>query len=200
MNAATGDGGFMRRILSLAAAGGLAACGGSGGSGNEGTGGDGSAIVSHSAQVRALDAAAARLGDLDFTATLPASGTASYAGHLGATAVFSGAPVFVTAEVAMTARFGAGTISGTYSEAGAADGSVTGSGRFDNGAIGATGITAEVTGTLLRSGAAQTVDADLRGAFLGSGAEGLVGTIEGRLLTGGAETGRFDGEVWAERQ
>jgi hypothetical protein len=200
MNAATGDGGFMRRILSLAAAGALAACGGSGGSGNGGTGGDGSAIVSHAEQARALDAAAARLGDLDFTATLPASGTASYAGQLGATAVFSGAPVYVTADVALTARFGAGTISGTFSEASAADGSVSGSGRFDNGSLGPAGIAAEMTGTVVRSGAARTVDAELRGAFLGAGAQGLVGAIEGRLLTGGAETGRFDGEVWAERQ
>jgi hypothetical protein len=190
---------MMRAILAPAFAAGLAACGGSGGSGNGGTGGDGSAIVRHAHQARALDAAAARLADLDFTATLPASGTASYAGHLGATSVFAGAPVFVTADVALTARFGAGTFTGTFSDASAADGTVAGSGRFDNGTLGPAGIAAEVTGTLVRSGAAHTIDAGMRGAFLGVGAEGLVGSIEGRLLSGGAETGRFDGEVWAER-
>jgi hypothetical protein len=142
---------------------------GSGGSGNGGTGGDGSAIVRHAEQARALDAAAARLGDLDFTATLPASGTASYAGHLGATAVFAGAPVFVTADVALTARFGAGSISGTFSDASAADGSVTGSGRFDNGTLGPAGIAADVTGTAraLRRGAHGRCG--MRGAFLGAG-------------------------------
>jgi hypothetical protein len=191
---------IMRPVFALAVAAGLAACGGSGGSGNGGTGGDGSAIVRHTDQARALDAAAARLADLDFTATLPAAGTASYAGQLGAMAVFEGAPVYVTADVALIARFGAGSISGTFSEASAADGTVSGSGRFDNGTVGSSGIAADVAGTLVRSGAAHAVDAGMRGALLGTGAEGLVGTIEGRLLRGGAESGRFDGEVWAERQ
>jgi hypothetical protein len=177
----------------------LAACGGSGGSGNGGTPGDGSAIVTHGEQARALDAAAARLADLDFTDTLPATGTGTYAGHLGATATFGGEPVFVTAEVALTARFGAGTISGSFAEASAADGTVTGSGRFEDGRFGPAGIEAAVSGTLAMSGASPTVDGDLRGAFLGTGAQGIAGAIEGRLLRNGAEAGRFDGELWAER-
>jgi hypothetical protein len=190
----------MRRGLAmLAMATGLAACGGSGGSGNDGTGGDGSAIVGHADRVRALDAAAARLGDLEFTANLPSSGAASYSGTLGATAVFDGAPAFVTADVALTARFGAGTISGGFSGAGSEDGTVSGSGLFTEGTALRSGIDAPVTGTLTRSGVAHEVRGNLRGAFLGPGAEAVVGAVEARLLRGGAETGRLDGELWAER-
>ena len=192
----------MRHVPALVLATTLAACGGSGGGadgGNGGSPGDGSAIVTHEEQARALDAAAARLADLDFTEALPTSGTGTYAGHLGATATFGGAPVFVTAEVALTARFGAGTISGSFAEASAGDGTVTGYGRFEDGRFGPAGIEAAVTGTLFRSGDARTVEGDLRGAFLGAGAQGIAGAIEGRLMRNGAEAGRFDGELWAER-
>jgi hypothetical protein len=189
----------MRRILVLGAMGALAACGGSGGSGNGGTAGDGSAIVSHADQRRALDAAAARLGDLDVTASLPPSGSATYAGQMGATAVFGSAPVFVTADVDLTVRFAAGTISGSFAGASSADGTVSGAGQFGEGTAGATGIDAPVTGALTRSGVAHGVDGTLRGAFLGPGAEAIAGAVEGRLLRGGAEAGRIDGEVWAER-
>lgn len=189
----------MRRILVLGAVWALAACGGSGGSGNGGTGGDGSAIVDHAVQVRALDARAARLADLDVTASLPPSGTAIYTGQMGATAVFGSAPVFVTADVELTVRFGAGTISGSFARASSADRSVRGSGRFGEGAASDTGIDAPVTGTLTRSGTAHDIDGRLRGAFLGEGAEAVGGAVEGRLLQGGAEAGRFDGELWAER-
>ena len=188
----------MRRIPAILLLAGLAACGGSGGGGNDGTAGDGSAIVSHADQLRALDAAAARLADLDLTDTLPTTGSATYAGHLGATAVIGGDPVFVTAGVTLTARFGGGTISGSFSDARAADGTVTGSGRFDGGIFGPAGIEAPVTGTLVRSGTAHTVACDLRGAFVGSGAEGIVGTMEAELRRGGSPSGRFDGELWAE--
>lgn len=186
----------MRHILVLFVPAALAACGGSG---NGGTGGDGSALVNHADQVRALDAAAARLADLDLTDTLPASGSATYAGHLGATAVIEGDPVFVTAAVALTARFGSGTIFGTFSDARAADGTVDGAGQFGNGPFGVAGIETEVTGTLTRSGTAHAVAGDLRGAFLGPGAQGIVGAVEAELTRGGQPSGRFDGEVWAEK-
>jgi hypothetical protein len=199
MKAAAGGGGIMRRILVLGVLGALAACGGSGGSGNGGTGGDGSAIVSHADQVRALDARAARLADLDLTASLPPSGTARYAGQMGATAVFGSVPVTVTADVDLTVRFGAGTVSGSFARASAADGTVSGSGLFGEGTAGSTGIDAPVTGTLTRLGVAHAVDGTLRGAFLGAGAEAIAGAVEGRLLRDGAEAGHFDGEVWAER-
>ena len=189
----------MRRIMALGGLAGLVACGGSGGSGNGGMPGDGSAIVSHEEQARALDAAAARLADLDFTPTLPSSGTATYAGHLGATAVFGGeVPVFVTAEVALTARFVSATISGSFAGATSADRTVTGSGAFTGGTMGPAGIDASVSGTLSRAGVAHSVDGGFRGAFLGPGAQGIVGGIEAELLRDGAPSGRFDGEVWAE--
>jgi hypothetical protein len=189
----------MRRILIMGALCAVVACGGSGGSGNGGTAGDGSAIVDHADQVRALDAAAARLADLDLTASLPPSGAATYAGQMGATAVFGSVPVFVTADVDLTVRFGAGTIAGSFSRASSADEAVSGSGTFGEGTVGATGIDAPVSGTLTRSGVAHDIDGTLRGAFLGAGAEAIAGAVEGRLLRGGAGAGRFDGEVWAER-
>jgi hypothetical protein len=179
--------------------GALAACGGSGGSGNGGTAGDGSALIDHAAQLRALDARAARLADLDVTASLPPAGAATYAGQMGVTAVFGSAPVFVTADVDLTVRFGAGTIAGSFVRASSADGTMSGSGRFGDGSAGSTGIDAPVTGTLVRSGVAHEVDGTLRGAFLGPGAEAVAGAVEGRLRRGGAEAGRIDGEVWAER-
>jgi hypothetical protein len=189
----------MRRVLFLCAAGAVAACGGSGGSGNGGTAGNGSAITDHAARLRALDARAARLADLDVTASLPPSGTATYAGQMGATAVFGSVPVVVVAEVELAVRFSAGSISGSFSRASSADGTVTGSGTFGTGTAGATGIDAAVAGTLTRSGVAHEVDGTLRGAFLGTGAEAIAGAVEGRLLRAGAEAGRIDGEVWAER-
>ena len=188
----------MRRILVSGLLGVLAACGGSGGS-NTGTPGDGSAVVSHADHLRALDAAAARLQDLDFTATAPARGSATYAGHLGANAVFGEAPLLVTAGVVLTARFEAGTISGTFADARSADGTVSGSGRFEDGSIGPAGITAGVTGTLARSGTAYAVEGEMRGAFLGSAAQGIAGAIEAELRRGGTPAGRFDAELWAER-
>jgi hypothetical protein len=188
----------MRCIMAVPLVAGLAACGGGGGGSNDGTAGDGSAIVSHADQVRALDAAAARLADLDLTDRLPTTGSATYAGHLGATADIGGAPVFVTAGVALTARFGGGTITGTFTDARAADGTVTGSGRFEGGTFGPAGIEAVVAGTLVRSGTAHAVAGDLRGAFLGTGAQGIVGAIEAELRVGGVPSGRFDGELWAE--
>ena len=96
-------------------------------------------------------------------------------------------------------RFGAGTISGSFTRASSADGAVSGSGSFGEGTVGATGIDAPVSGTLTRSGVAHDIDGSLRGAFLGPGAEAVAGAVEARLLRGGAEAGRFDGEVWAER-
>lgn len=188
----------MRLIFVLPVVAGLSACGGSGGSGNGGTGGDGSAIVSHADQLRALDAAAARLADLELTDTLPSTGSATYDGHLGATAVIGGDPVFVTAGVTLTARFGSGTIGGTFSEVRAADGTVDGAGVFENGTFGPAGIETAVAGTLVRSGVAHTLAGEMRGAFLGSRAQAVVGAIEGDLQRGGVASGRFDGEVWAE--
>lgn len=192
----------MRSILVLPVLAGLAACGGGGGGGGADGGGgppgDGSAGVSHADQLRALDAAAARLADLDPTVSWPASRSATYAGHLGATAVIDGAPVFVTAAVELTARFGSGTIFGSFSDARAADGTVDGGGEFANGTFGPAGIEAEVSGTLLRAGTAHAIAGDLRGAFLGPGAEAVVGAIEAGLSRGGVPSGRFDGEVWAE--
>lgn len=187
----------MRRILVSGFLGALAACGGSGGS-NTGTPGDGSAVVSHADQLRALDAAAARLQDLDFTATAPARGSATYAGHLGANAVFGGAPLLVTAGVVLTARFEAGTITGTFADARSADGTVGGSGRFEDGSIGPAGITAGVTGTLSRSGTSYAVEGEMRGAFVGRAAQGIAGAIEAELRRGGAPAGRFDAELWVE--
>jgi hypothetical protein len=186
----------MRRIMALALLGGTAGCGGGGGGG---TPADGSTLVSHEDQARALDAAAARLTDLDFTASPPTSGTATYAGHLGATAVFGDeAPVFVTAAVELTARFGNGTISGGFSNATSADRSVTGSGAFGGGTMGGSGIETTVSGTLTHDGVAHGIDGGFRGTFLGPGAQGVVGAIEADLLRDGAAAGRFDGEVWAE--
>lgn len=189
----------MRRVLLLLAAGTVAGCGGSGGSGTGVAAGDGSVSVTHEEQRRALDARALRLADLDVTASLPPSGSATYAGEMGATAVFGGAPVTVTADVELTARFGAGTITGSFARASSADGTVSGGGTFGTGTVGAAGIDAPVAGTLVRSGVAHEVDGTLRGAFLGPGAEAVTGAVEGRLLRGGAEAGRIDGEVWAER-
>jgi hypothetical protein len=190
----------MRSILVLPVLAGLAACGGGGGADDGGGGapGDGSAGVSHADQLRALDAAAARLADLDLTLGLPTSGSATYAGHLGATAVIDGTPVFVTADVELTARFGSGTIFGSFANARAADGAVDGGGAFANGTFGPAGIEAGVSGTLVRSGTAHAIAGDLRGAFLGPGAEAVVGAIEAGLSRGGVPSGRFDGEVWAE--
>ena len=190
----------MRSILVLPVLAGLAACGGGGGAGdgNGGAPGDGSAGVSHADQLRALDAAAARLADLDLTGSLPASGSASYAGHLGASAVIDGAPVFVTAAVELTARFGSGTIFGSFANARAADGTVDGGGEFANGTFGPAGIEAGVSGTLVRAGTTHAIAGDLRGAFLGPGAEAVVGAIEAGLSRGGVSSGSFDGEVWAE--
>jgi hypothetical protein len=192
----------MRSILVLTALSGLAACGGGGGGrsdgGSGGSPGDGSDLVSHADQLRALDAAAARLADLDPTESLPASGSATYAGHLGATAVIDGAPVFVTAAVELTARFGSGTIFGSFATVRAADGSVDGAGQFANGTFGPAGIETGVTGTLVRAGATHAIAGDLRGAFLGPGAQAVVGAIEAGLSRGGVPSGRFDGEVWAE--
>jgi hypothetical protein len=177
-------------------------CGGSGGGadgGNGGSPGNGSAIVSHADQVRALDAAAARLADLDLTETLPATGSATYAGHLGATAVIDGAALLVTAEVALTARFGSGTISGSFVNASAADGTVAGSGLFESGTFGPAGIEAGVSGTLVRAGTAHAIAGAMRGAFLGPGAQGIAGAIEAEVSRGGVSSGRFDGELWAEK-
>lgn len=191
----------MRHVPALVLATALAACGGSGGGadgGNGGSPGNGSAIVTHEEQARALDAAAARLADLDLTGSLPASGSATYAGHLGATAVIDGVPVFVTAAVELTARFGSGTILGGFSDVRAADGTADGGGEFANGTFGPAGIEAGVTGTLVRSGATHAITGDLRGAFLGPGAQAVVGAIEAGLSRGGMPSGRFDGEVWAE--
>jgi hypothetical protein len=109
-----------------------------------------------------------------------------------------GAPVFVTAEVSLTARFGGGTITGTFANARSADGTLAGSGRFEAGSLGPTGIEAGVTGTLVRSGTAHAVAGNLRGTFLGSGAQAVVGAIEASLSRSGAPSGRFDGELWAE--
>jgi hypothetical protein len=118
---------------------------------------------------------------------------------MGASAVFGSTPVFVTADVDLTVRFGAGTVAGSFARASSADGAVSGSGSFGEGSAGDTGIDAPVSGTLTRSGVAHDIDGTLRGAFLGPGAEAVAGAVEGRLLRGGAEAGRFDGEVWAER-
>jgi hypothetical protein len=189
------SGGQMRcavRALLLTAL--LPACGGGE------SAGDGSAIVNHEAQVRALDAAAARLADLDPTSVLPGTGTAVYAGHFGATADLAGAdPLFVTAEVSLTARFGPGTIDGRYSKASAAGGGVSGQGAFVNGTIGPAGIDAEVTGTLITGARTHNVVGTFRGTFLGPGAGALGGGIETVLTRNGSVAGRLDGELWAEK-
>lgn len=188
----------MRRIMAVLGLAGLAACGGSG-SGKDGTPGDGSAIVSHADQLRALNATAARLADQDFTPVLPSRGTATYSGHLAGLAVFGGSePVLVTATVNLTAQFVPATISGSFSNARSADDTVSGSGAFTNGTLGPAGIDSSLSGTLSRSGEALAVDGAFRGAFLGRDAQAIVGGIEADLRRNGAPAGRFEAEVWAE--
>jgi hypothetical protein len=104
----------------------------------------------------------------------------------------------VTAEVELTARFVSATISGSFSNATSADATVAGSGDFAAGTLGPAGIDASVTGTLSRDGVVHGIDGGFRGAFLGPGAQGIVGGIEAELRRDGAPSGRFDGEVWAE--
>ena len=177
----------------------LAACGGSG-SGKDGTPGNGGVIVPFEDRVRDLDAAATRLADLDFTDRRPASGTAVYRGHLGATAVIAGAaPDFVVAQVEMTARFSSGTLDGAFTQLGSADGTVTGSGAFEAGTFGRTGIDSGVSGTLRKGGTVHAIAGTFRGDFLGADARGIGGGIETTLSRNGAPSGRLDGELWAER-
>ena len=191
---------MMRLAVSAALVLGISACGGGGGGGSDGrTPGNGGVIVRFEDQVRALDAAAARMADLDFSGTLPGSGSAVYRGHLGATAVVDGAaPDFVVAEVEMTALFASGTIGGTFRNLASSRGDVSGGGVFDGGRFGPSGIESPMAGTLSRGGAAHAIDGAFRGAFLGEGARGLGGGMEATLSRDGASTGRLDGELWAE--
>lgn len=190
----------MGRIAALAAGlACLAGCGGSDG-GSGGTPGDGGVIVRFEDRVAALDAAAARLADLDFTGTRPTAGFAVYRGHLGATADVAGAaPEMVVADVTMTARFGSGTIDGSFTNLASEGGAISGSGQFHGGTLGPAGIDSGVSGMLLRDGSAHAIGGTFRGDFLGAGAEGLGGGIEAVLTRDGAPSGRLDGEVWAER-
>lgn len=177
----------------------LAACGGSGG-GNDGTPGNGGVIVRFEDQLRALDAAAVRLADLDFTASPPATGIAVYRGHLGATMAIAGAaPDFVVAQVEMTARFSSGTIDGRFTNLTTQGGTVSGAGLFHDGTFGPSGIDGGVSGTLRRDGVDHTIAGTFRGDFLGAEAQGIGGGVEATLGRQGALVGRFDGEVWAER-
>jgi hypothetical protein len=138
--------------------------------------------------------------DLDFTDPMPGSGSAVYRGHLGATAVLDGAaPTVVVGEVEMTALFASGTIGGTFRNLVSAEGDVSGSGVFGGGRFGATGIESALSGTLRRGGVEHAVAGTFRGVFLGAGAVGIGGGVEATLSRDAAQSGRLDGELWAER-
>lgn len=184
----------MRNLGLASLAGLLAAC-----SGGDGLPGD-PAPPHGDALAADLAATAARLADLDPTLALPTDATATYSGLMGLTADIAGAPPdLLTARMTLTARFGAGTIAGSFGEMQGRSLTVAGSGLFTEGTIGPAGVEARMTGTIAAGGRALTVAGDLRGAFLGTVAEGIGGTLTADVTEAGAPAGRLDGEFWAER-
>lgn len=171
----------------------LAGCGG-GGAGN---GPDGPMVLDPDRQRIALDTLADGLADLDFTADLPAGGEAVYRGYAGLTAEAAGREtLFLTGQVALTARFAAGTIAGRIDGFAATGGAgVGGDIALQDGRVGVTGFSGDLAGTLRAWGSDHAVSGSATGAFLGAGAEGIAGVVDATLSGGGALTG----EVWARR-
>ncbi len=151
-------------------------------------------------RMASFDTLASRLEDLEFTETLPSSGSAVYEGYLGATASLPGGDaVFLLADATLEARFGDGEMSGAFTNLISSVGTrVPGSVAVSNGIIGPSGIDALVAGSFTYGGAGYAVSGTLSGAFLGTSAGAMVGVVDAGL-TGPGGAGSFSGDVWAAR-
>jgi hypothetical protein len=171
----------------------LSGCGG----GGTADGPDGPMVLDPNLERAELDALADDLADLDFTMDLPAGGEAVYDGYAGLTAASAGQEtLFVTGRVALTARFGSGTIAGRIDRFAASGGAgVAGDIALQDGQVGITGFTGDLDGTFRAWGRDHQVAGTATGAFLGADAAGLAGAVDATLSGGGT----LSGEIWARR-
>lgn len=168
----------------------LAGCGGSGGSDP----------VAPPTRVETATALNERWKDVDATATMPKSGTATYSG----TALIGNdvsmdallADHRLTADANLTASFSttATTVSGGFDNFQTASGdAVAGAITLDSdAAVMGSGLTAGLSGTI----GADEVTGDLTGFFRGENADAVTGSFTGGNLAGG---GDFQGAFIVER-
>ena len=138
--------------------------------------------------------------------TLPASGTASFAGVMSLDAQTAAGNLSMAAELAVDADFATSTISGRADgfrdEFGVNfQGAVTlTNGFIDRRADPATDPTvlADVNGTLTGGGDAFSISATMNGAFLGAGAQAVTGTINGTAASSFG-SGYLTGDIIAQR-
>lgn len=167
----------------------LAACGGGGG-------GQLASFDDLSAEQVSLAEAAVAV-DRTPVADMPSTGSASYDGVAGfsiGTMPQTTEDLNILSELALTADFASGAISGSLSNFNSAEGEdIEGTLALTNGQISDNTFTADAAGTLTRGGAALATDLDMEGAFGGADAALLTGTA-----TGMAGADDMYGVFWAQ--
>lgn len=189
-------GAMMRPMIALLALALLGGCGGA-----AAPGGDDPPAIAPAVRLAAFGALASKLEDLEPNLALPGTGSATYQGYLGGTAVpEGGAPVGFVGDAALTLSFGEGRASGTLSSFVSASGaSVSGDAVLTSGRIEAGGVSAGVVGDITIGGTGYGLDAVLLGTLLGTETAAFMGFVSGDLRRAGDRAGTVTAEVWAER-
>ncbi len=177
----------------------LLACGGT--SGDGGAPGDAGHGMEYVVRDAAFESLASRLEDAEPTVTLPLSGSATYAGFMGAVVTPAGQDtVFLTGKGEISARFAERTVAGRFDRfLGAGGATIPGEIVLVDGRIARAGISADVAGTIDVAGRSHAVSGNLSGTFLGPGADSVGGVVEAGLSAGGRPSGGFSAEVWLQR-